>query len=65
MALLGAIISFLMLFNKKYHKSILMFIVWYLYLNIFLVGQHFMSFEFDHFNLEVGFIHYHFHMHYP
>ena len=56
MALLGAIISFLMLFNKKYHKSILMFIVWYLYLNIFLVGQHFMSFEFDHFNLEVGFI---------
>ena len=37
-------------------SSIFMFIVWYLYLNIFLVGQHFMSFEFDHFNLEVGFI---------
>ena len=56
MSLLGAAISFLMVFNKNYHKSILMFLVWYLYLNIFLVGQHFMSFEFDHFNLEVGFI---------
>ena len=56
MASIGSIISFLMLFNKKFHKSIFMFIVWYLYLNIFLVGQHFMSFEFDHFNLEVGFI---------
>ena len=56
MSMIGSIISLLMLFNKKYHKSIFMFIVWYLYLNIFLVGQHFMSFEFDHFNLEVGFI---------
>lgn len=56
MSIIGSIISLLMLFNKKYHKSIFMFIVWYLYLNIFLVGQHFMSFEFDHFNLEVGFI---------
>ena len=56
MSSLGAIISLLMLFNKKFHKSIYMFIVWYFYLNIFLVGQHFMSFEFDHFNLEVGFI---------
>ena len=33
MSALGAIISFLMLFNKKFHKSILMFVVWYLYLN--------------------------------
>ena len=56
MSSLGAIISLLMIFNKKFHKSIFMFIVWYFYLNIFLVGQHFMSFEFDHFNLEVGFI---------
>ena len=56
MSLLGAVISFLMVFNKKFHKSIFMFIIWYFYLNIFLVGQHFMSFEFDHFNLEVGFI---------
>ncbi len=56
MSSLGAIISLLMLFDKRFHKSILMFIVWYFYLNIFLVGQHFMSFEFDHFNLEVGFI---------
>ena len=56
MSLLGTIISFLMLFNKNFHKSIFMFIIWYLYLNIFLVGQNFMSFEFDHFNLEVGFI---------
>jgi len=56
MSMIGSIISLLMLFNKKYHKSVYMFIVWYLYLNIFLVGQHFMSFEFDHFNLEVGFI---------
>ena len=55
-SLIGAIISFLMVFNKKFHKSIFMFIVWYSYLNIFLVGQHFMSFDFDHFNLEVGFI---------
>ena len=53
---LGAILSFLMLFEKKYHKSIVMFIIWYCYLNIFLVGQHFTSFSFDHFNLEVGFI---------
>lgn len=56
MSLVGIIISFLMIFNKRYHKAIFMFIIWYLYLNIFLVGQHFMSFEFDHFNLEVGFI---------
>ena len=56
MSSLGAIISLLMLFDKRFHKSIFMFIVWYFYLNIFLVGQHFMSFEFDHFNLEVGFI---------
>ena len=56
MSLLGSIISFIMVFNKNCHKSIFMFIIWYLYLNIFLVGQHFMSFEFDHFNLEVGFI---------
>ncbi len=56
MSFLGAVISFLMLFNKNFHKSIFMFLVWYFYLNIFLVGQHFMSFEFDHFNLEVGFI---------
>ena len=53
---LGAILSLLMLFEKKYHKSIYMFIIWYSYLNIFLVGQHFTSFSFDHFNLEVGFI---------
>ena len=53
---LGAILSFLMLFEKKFHKSIIMLLVWYSYLNIFLVGQHFMSFTFDHFNLEVGFI---------
>ena len=53
---LGAILSFLMLFEKKFHKSIYMFLVWYSYLNIFLVGQHFTSFGFDHFNLEVGFI---------
>jgi hypothetical protein len=56
MSSLGAILSFLMLINKKFHKSIFMFIIWYFYLNIFLVGQHFMSFDFDHFNLEVGFI---------
>lgn len=56
LSLVGAIISFLMVFNKKFHKSIFMFIIWYAYLNIFLVGQHFMSFDFDHFNLEVGFI---------
>ena len=53
---LGAVLSLLMLFEKKFHKSIFMFIVWYSYLNIFLVGQHFTSFSFDHFNLEVGFI---------
>ena len=53
---LGAILSLLMLFEKKFHKSIYMFIIWYSYLNIFLVGQHFTSFSFDHFNLEVGFI---------
>ena len=53
---LGAIISLLMVINKRFHKSLFMFIIWYLYLNIFLVGQHFMSFDFDHFNLEVGFI---------
>ena len=53
---LGAILSLLMLFEKKFHKSIYMFLIWYSYLNIFLVGQHFTSFSFDHFNLEVGFI---------
>ena len=53
---LGAVLSLLMVFEKKFHKSIFMFIVWYSYLNIFLVGQHFTSFGFDHFNLEVGFI---------
>ena len=53
---LGAILSLLILFEKKFHKSIYMFIIWYSYLNIFLVGQHFTSFSFDHFNLEVGFI---------
>ena len=53
---LGSILSLLMLFEKKFHKSIYMFLVWYFYLNIFLVGQHFTSFSFDHFNLEVGFI---------
>ena len=53
---LGAILSLLMIFEKKFHKSVFMFIVWYCYLNIFLVGQHFTSFSFDHFNLEVGFI---------
>ena len=53
---IGAFISLLMLFEKKFHKSIYMFIVWYSYLNVFLVGQHFTSFDFDHFNLEVGFI---------
>ena len=53
---LGAILSLLMIFEKKFHKSIFMFIIWYSYLNIFLVGQHFTSFSFDHFNLEVGFI---------
>ena len=53
---LGAVLSLLMLFEKKFHKSIFMFIIWYSYLNIFLVGQHFTSFSFDHFNLEVGFI---------
>ena len=45
-----------MLFEKKFHKTIFMFLIWYSYLNIFLVGQHFTSFSFDHFNLEVGFI---------
>ena len=53
---LGAVLSLLMVFEKKFHKSVFMFIVWYCYLNIFLVGQHFTSFSFDHFNLEVGFI---------
>ena len=53
---LGAILSLLMLFEKKFHKAIFMFLIWYSYLNIFLVGQHFTSFSFDHFNLEVGFI---------
>ena len=53
---LGAVLSLLMIFEKKFHKSVFMFIVWYCYLNIFLVGQHFTSFSFDHFNLEVGFI---------
>ena len=53
---LGAILSLLILFEKKFHKSIYMFLIWYSYLNIFLVGQHFTSFSFDHFNLEVGFI---------
>ena len=53
---LGAILSLLMTFEKKFHKSIFMFLIWYCYLNIFLVGQHFTSFSFDHFNLEVGFI---------
>ena len=53
---LGAVLSLLIIFEKKFHKSIFMFIVWYCYLNIFLVGQHFTSFSFDHFNLEVGFI---------
>ena len=52
----GAILSLLMLFEKKFHKAIFMFLIWYSYLNIFLVGQHFTSFSFDHFNLEVGFI---------
>ena len=53
---LGAVLSLLIIFEKKFHKSVFMFIVWYCYLNIFLVGQHFTSFSFDHFNLEVGFI---------
>ena len=53
---LGAVLSLLIIFEKKFHKSVFMFIVWYCYLNIFLVGQHFTSFNFDHFNLEVGFI---------
>ena len=53
---LGAVLSLLIIFEKKFHKSVYMFIVWYCYLNIFLVGQHFTSFSFDHFNLEVGFI---------
>ena len=53
---LGAALSLLIIFEKKFHKSVFMFIVWYCYLNIFLVGQHFTSFSFDHFNLEVGFI---------
>ena len=52
----GAVLSLLMLFEKKFHKAIFMFLIWYSYLNIFLVGQHFTSFSFDHFNLEVGFI---------
>ena len=52
----GSILSLLMLFEKKFHKSIYMFLIWYFYLNIFLVGQYFTSFNFDHFNLEVGFI---------
>ena len=56
MSLLGTAISFLMLISKKFHKAIFMFLIWVFYLNIFLVGQNFMSFGFDHFNLEVGFI---------
>ena len=55
-SVLGAVLSLLIIFEKKFHKSVFMFIVWYCYLNIFLVGQHFTSFSFDHFNLEVGFI---------
>ena len=56
MSAIGSIISLLMVYNKKYHKSFLMFIIWYFYLNIFIVGQQFMSYEFDYFNLEIGFI---------
>ena len=56
MSAIGSIISLLMLYNKKYHKTFFMFIIWYFYLNIFIVGQQFMSYEFDYLNLEVGFI---------
>ncbi len=54
--LIGIIFSFLIMWFKKFHKSIFMFIIWYCYLNIFLVGQHFMSYEFDYLLMETGFV---------
>ena len=54
--LIGIIFSFLIMWFKKFHKSICMFIIWYCYLNIFLVGQNFMSYEFDYLLMETGFV---------
>ena len=54
--LIGIIFSFLIMWFKKFHKSIFMSIIWYCYLNIFLVGQNFMSYEFDYLLMETGFV---------
>ena len=54
--LIGIILSFLILWFKKFHKSVFMFIIWYIYLNLFLVGQNFMSYEFDYLLMETGFV---------
>lgn len=54
--IIGALLSTISIFNTKLHNSIITSIILFCYLNIFLLGQDFMSFEWDYLLLEVGFI---------
>lgn len=56
-SLVGIIISFLIVINVKYFINSLYFgILWYCYLNFFLIGQVFLRYEWDMLLLEVGFV---------
>ena len=56
-SLIGIVISFLMVINVKQVINSLFFgILWYCYLNFFLIGQVFLRYEWDMLLLEVGFV---------
>ena len=53
---IGIILSLLILIFDKFLKGIFMFILWFIYLNFYKIGQNFFEFEFDYLLLEIGFV---------
>ncbi len=53
---IGIILSLLILVFDKFLKGIFMFILWFIYLNFYKIGQNFFEFEFDYLLLEIGFV---------
>ena len=53
---IGIILSLLIIIFDKFLKGIFMFILWFIYLNFYKIGQNFFEFEFDYLLLEIGFV---------
>lgn len=57
LCLIGIILSCLLFLNFKYlFNPISFFVLWFIYLNFYLIGQEFMGFEADRLILEAGFL---------